>query len=399
MTSQVHPVPVWFQARDRLAALLPDALLLFIAAGFLFPSLPAYALVFYVLVAPAALAASPGVLALRSPGAMLGTLLIVWSGLTLIWGHDDHNRSAVFAIDSAMTVIFLVAMLAGLRRQEDRRRLATVLIWAGAINAALSIALAQIFPLPTERLHGWGATSHPILGATVMGMAYLTALWRMLTEAAHRRAHAAACVVMAAFILMTESRGPMLAAGMATLFICAAGTWRWRALATLSALAAGWMLLPAGMRHHQAAAMVYRGSSHRFEIWDRTLHMIADRPLFGHGLAANLDLPGITFPHDLYLSVLFYSGAVGFSLFVGLAGWVTWQLRPSRDPEWLWLVALWMNALISGLTDLGQITKGPGPMWFIFWLPVGLVLGREGSTFFFEKKNQETSGPRSRGSG
>jgi hypothetical protein len=115
----------------------------------------------------------------------------------------------------------------------------------------------------------------------------------------------------------------------------------------------------------------------------------------GHGLAANLhlDVGGsagkdvgdvITFPHDLYLSLLFYSGVVGFGLFVAMAGVLTWRLRPAwwaggwRNAEWAWLSALWVNVLVAGLTDLGQITKGPGPLWFIVWVPVGLLLGARG---------------------
>ena len=107
--------------------------------------------------------------------------------------------------------------------------------------------------------------------------------------------------------------------------------------------------------------------------------MVTAHPVVGNGLAANLDLPHMTFPHDLYLSVLFYSGVVGLALFVALAWVVTlrlWHGRVGRDADWLWMTALWLNALLCGLTDLGQITKGPGPIWLIFWLPAGLALSR-----------------------
>jgi TM2 domain-containing membrane protein YozV len=38
-------------------------------------------------------------------------------------------------------------------------------------------------------------------------------------------------------------------------------------------------------------------------------------------------------------------------------------------------MALWLNLLVAGLTDMGQITKGPGPLWLIVWLPIGLIAG------------------------
>jgi len=39
-------------------------------------------------------------------------------------------------------------------------------------------------------------------------------------------------------------------------------------------------------------------------------------------------------------------------------------------PERSLLVALWANMLVSGLTDYGQIIKGPSPLWYIIWLPI-----------------------------
>ena len=374
----------------RLASLLPAAFLLFVAAAFALPSEPAYSLVFFIAVLPPALAAlalpasGTGEPEWHQPGWAACAVLIAWSALTLLWGQDDGHRSMRFALSALMTLVYADVLSRVLQAPKIRFRLAAVLIWLGAANALLSMALSPFEPQNGDRLHGWGATSHPILGASVMTVAYLAALSRALTEPRSRGPHLAAAAIMALFLLLTGSRGPLLAAACATLFLCAAGPWRLRALGVLAGLAIVWRLMPAGFRHHQAAVLVARGASHRFEIWHRTLQMVAAHPLLGNGLAANLDLKGMTFPHDLYLSVLFYSGAVGLLLFTGLAAIVTlrlWEVRGTGGPDrlrtdWLWITALWINTLLSGLTDLGQITKGPGPMWFIFWLPVGLVLSR-----------------------
>ncbi len=370
---------------ERFAALRPTpvlagAFLAFVAAAFLLPTEPAYSLVFYLAVVPCALARGRRGSTVQDGGYAVAIALIYWSAATLLWGRDDGHRWVRFLIDSIMTALFVDAMMWVLREPANRARLAGVLIWAGTANAILSIALGLLVRHDGDRLHGWGVTSHPILGASVMLAAYLAALVRVLTVRQWRAIHVAALLAMAAFVVLTASRGPLLAGTAATLFLCAAGPWRWRALASLAGAAALWFLLPAGLRHHQESALVARGASHRFEIWHRTLQMVARHPLLGNGLAANLDLPGMTFPHDLYLSVLFYSGAVGLLLFAALALTVTWRLARDHGPagqgDWLWMAALWIGALVSGLTDLGQITKGPGPMWFIFWLPVGLVLAR-----------------------
>lgn len=363
---------------------LATGVLIFIAAAFMVPTGAAYALVFYLAVIPAWLASLRGnTLPVRSLGFAVPLALIAFSSATLLWGHDDGHRVWRFAAESLWTAIFVCSLLTVLREEATRRRVGSLLIWAATANAAWSLLLAAVLPKQGDRMHGWGVTNHPILGATVIATALLCALSRAVSEPEWRLRHVAACAVMAIFILFTESRGPLGAMCVASLFICAAGPWRARAGAALAGVALAWWLLPASFRAHEAETLANRGTSHRFEIWHRTLQMIAERPIFGHGLAANLDHAGATFPHDLFLSVLFYSGAAGFVLFAVLLAFVAsrlWRARPAQwsgDPsvaDWVWMVALWINALVSGLTDLGQITKGPGPLWLIFWLPVCLAL-------------------------
>ncbi len=37
-------------------------------------------------------------------------------------------------------------------------------------------------------------------------------------------------------------------------------------------------------------------------------------------------------------------------------------------------LALLANLVLTGLSDLSQVTKGPSPMWYIVWLPIVLAL-------------------------
>ena len=58
----------------------------------------------------------------------------------------------------------------------------------------------------------------------------------------------------------------------------------------------------------------------------------------------------------------------------GIEALVRWQhprkglLHPRH-----FLHAIEEHDLLAALTDVGQVTKGPAPIWFIIWLPVGLV--------------------------
>jgi len=340
-------------------------MLVFVGACFALPTEAAFSLVFYIILP---------LLRPRLP-PWPATTLIIWSGLTLIWGEGDAHRVFAFGLGAICTLAYVAALQATLGDPAMRRRVGTLLIWAGTGNAAWSIGRGVVLHTIAPQLLGWGVTHHPILGASVMAVCLLTAMIRALAESNLRWAHAAACAVMAAFILLTEARGPLLAACVGAAIIGAGGPWRGRALLGLMVISALLRAEPEAWRQHQIHVLMDRGTHLRLQAWSRTVHMIEQRPLFGHGLAANLDLPGITFPHDIYLGVLFYSGAVGLALFVALAVLVALRLiRMPPGPERLWLVALCANAAVAGLTDLGQITKGPDALWFILWLPVGLIL-------------------------
>jgi O-antigen ligase len=112
------------------------------------------------------------------------------------------------------------------------------------------------------------------------------------------------------------------------------------------------------------------------DIWTYTLSRVAEKPWFGHGLAAYLGMEqgNFTFPHKIFLSTLFYSGIVGLALLLALlVACFIGIIRNWRRPAAPLLLALLTHAIIGRLTDLGQLTPGPAPLWIILWLPIGFI--------------------------
>jgi O-antigen ligase len=370
-----------------MSGLLPLGVLLFLASAFIAPTEAAFSLVFYICVVPPA-AAAWRKLAIFGPAERLALALIIWSALTLLWGEDDGNRSARFLLGAACTWVFVRAMCHVLVDPAWRQLLITVLIWAATANAAGVLILKAPALLDGARILGWGVTRQPILGGSVMALACITALFRSrlagLQDAGHTddacsyrasAAYLAAAGVMAVFAVAMQSRGALIGFAGAIL-VLAWHVRRWRGLmACVVALKAFIVAAPARLREPVLGRLLDRGTSHRPEIWARSWQLIREKPWFGHGLAANLPISPTGFPHSLYLSLLFYSGAVGFALFVAMMIAVAGRLLRARPgTERVWVTALLLNALLAGVTDFGQITKGPGPLWFILWLPVALAL-------------------------
>jgi len=312
--------------------------------------------------------------------------LIGWSTLSLAWGANPGGARAYrYLLGSICTLVFLIAALVLLRaNRRMARTVGSVMITCGTANAVIAIVVFVGTGMTQPRMAGWAVSNHPILGAAIIGNCALFALARGLAENRHRLALYLAAALLFAFIVLTGSRGPLGAVLAASLVLFVGRSWPWYLAALLVVVLATLLLYlsaPATL-DHLAGDLLARGTSHRLEIWRYTLARISERPWFGWGQAAYLDMPEFTFPHSLYLSVLFYSGGVGFGLLLALILSISIGLlrRPDVADRRL-LLALWVNALLAGITDLGQVANGPGPLWYILWLPIVLnidALGRPG---------------------
>ncbi|HEX3885626.1 MAG TPA: O-antigen ligase family protein [Stellaceae bacterium] len=359
--------------------ILPATLLVCLAAAFVLRPMPVWALTFYAGVVPATVyrlwrgANFPW----RDPRVLLIGLLVLWSGLTLLWGiNPGGGRVEKFALAAVCTTLFFIALVVSTREVPEMIRYCmTVIIVVSACNAALSIILffGQYIPyLPPAgaRLNGWAETYNSILGALVISIGYLAALDRLIRERRNRFANCLSAILCFTFVALTGSRGPLLSLLAATVVLMWGSVSRF--ITTLVILAMAGATL--GVSAPSFVQDLLSRPSHRVPIWEFTLGRIAEHPWIGHGLAAYLGMSAeFTFPHSLYLSALFYGGLVGFFLLTAVILQVTWGLlkltRASGQPL---LLALWMSALCGGLTDLGQVTEGPSELWLVFWLPLSL---------------------------
>ena len=368
------------------AVLLGAALALMLAAGFFTPTGSAWSDLFYVICGPAILVALwRGKYAedWRKSSFFLPVALILWSTFSVIWCTDPGPRNNVYLVYGFCTLVFFVGLVVALRQPGFWRVAGNALIWFGTFNAGVSLVAYPWRNGIGGRLGGFGETRQAILGASVISAVAMFALARAFYDDARpkawRLAYLAAASVMILFVALTQSRGPLagLAAGVLVLALFSRRRW-WFLAALIGVPVVLWVLdravhlpwLDHAWRAVVIGPMTQRGTSFRPEIWRASLTRIAQHPWIGHGVGAPLGFENFTFPHDLYLSLLFYSGAVGLALFGGTVFRLLGGVLRRPGPERSLLVALWANMLVSGLTDYGQIIKGPSPLWYIVWLPI-----------------------------
>lgn len=332
---------------------------LVIGAGFIVVPNPLWAMLVYLTALP--LAAARFRRDTPDTGALLGIALIAWFTLSTLWDSTGAGH-VMWLWNGLCTLAFFRLALAA-----DRAPIITTVLMCALLNALIAITMSTTGHGDPTRMAGWAETRHPILGASIIGVAVLLAAGRMLGGGAKTLP---TCTMVAGlvFIALTGSRGPLLAIMVSLGALVAA--LRPRALAFAVPLAAIPLLWPGIITR-----MLERGWSNRLEIWRISLDKIAQQPIFGAGPATLLGRPGEDFPHNLFLSTWLYSGLIGLALLLALLAYAARAatLEPDRVMRWT-LLALLLHLVLSSLTDLSQLTKGPGPMWYIVWLPIALAL-------------------------
>jgi O-antigen ligase len=305
--------------------------------------------------------------------------------LSGLW--SDGFSWAAFAdllrVSLLLLLFVLITLQLGTRSSGFPDRL---FVWFAASAGASLVAVftaAALGLLPFGlRFTGFGLTAHPIVGATLYGVALLVAAFELLPRAAgwHTRlAWLAVVALCAAFMLLSGSRGPLLALA-AALVVGVAVADRRAALGVLLLVAAA---IAAGVLSDlRPIEILYeRGQSGHFEIWQQALSAIAERPWLGHGSLVDIDFvgkhgPGRS-PHNLLLANQLYGGLPATLLLAALLLLATrqaWQAQRGGRPVYLVLLVF---GLAASLFDTRSLVQNLGREWITLWLPIGLLAAQD----------------------
>ncbi len=240
-------------------------------------------------------------------------------------------------------------------------------------------ALAQLIPLPLGLLlfgggQRWGSPAWRLFSALCLGI-----MWGAL--------------------VLCQSRGAILAAGVAICVVLLART-RW-ALALLPAIAVGGYQVAATSpgqefleRLHQYISSDALGSwQGRLEVWRHAVDMVKDVPLTGAGLNTFSVLSPLRYPywqlagreevithaHNVFLQVAVDLGLPGLALLLWLLGaiWLVGvgEFRGSKPAPRALLVGPLAGLLVFGLHGLVDSSSWNAKPGIILWALAGVVMG------------------------
>ncbi len=311
---------------------------------------------------------------------------LVYLWMTQFWsaGLDidaSFNQSRLLLL----VLIFITATLYLIQRDEDfAERILRFFGWAGAIGAFAAV-LYHLFVTGdlSVRLVGPGRAEHPIIGATLYGVAALSLIGTALRDRVPLNGKLlrwGAVLILIAAMLMTHSRGPALAmGGVLLVYLVAAGRWKLAAVLPLALIVYGCLLLLGVI---EPGSWITRGSTHRVSIWLQTWQQISESAkslLVGQGVANDYAFQlangaEVKSPHNLFLANQLYGGVVAVLLLLGLLvvamrrGFAAYL----RSGNFV-ICAMVLFGLGVSVFDYRTVMINLGQEWVSFWIPVLLA--------------------------
>ena len=332
----------------------------------------------------------------RSQLFLISILLIGYLWLSVLWSPTgslielsiESVRVFMLGIFIAMTAFFAV------RCSEFLRTVPVVLAVLGGVAAIASIVIFYMIEnnqFPLTRMRAFGSGQNPL--RTTPSYSFIVAwvvVWLAETRsfALYAKSLVAFCLVpIVGLLLLTQGRAALLGVVLSLVpLLLPRNTEHLRRTVIVAAiLALVVIVLLVGPFQH----LFERGLSYRPDVWRAGLEIFLQRPWFGHGLHASLEViisdtilkhPHniLPHPHNILITVLMQGGIVALGLFLWmLAAYarVAWQ-QFQREGSVL-LPALMICGFINAVFDIDAVMSTINRVWFVIWIPIGLAIAYE----------------------
>ncbi len=334
-----------------------------------------------------------------SPIILLLLLLTAYLALNSFFVSDAAFRMAFRRFRWGLTVFILAGALLiacgqWIKRPGFYGRLFLFAVIAAGTAMLVPYLMAGDF---SERITGVGLLWHTIQASSILLIVWTMGFVMICMAQDPRRADRvlilAAFAVVIAVIVASQSRGPLLAAGI-TMLLAGVSHILWlprekrfipAGVMGLAAVAAGLCLwYGRAMLSGYIDALFIRGLSYRPEIWKAVIEHSSSNRLFGVGSAtrlpdsvagrALLEETGLVFAHthNLFMEMFYAGGVIALLLLVAALALLFFRLLAMEAPGAVRMacVCLLMVVLMVNFTDTVSPLSAPRPAWVLFWLPL-----------------------------
>jgi O-antigen ligase len=338
--------------------------------------------------------------------------LFVWYGLlSLGWSPSTvyAKEKGLFLVTLTVWPFLALTHVVGPDPQRLRRFVVGILLFSGWIATVSLLVYVSGSAQGGQQISAFGREAGYIGLGRIVGLGALVALVYALRLADSRLIRWISGGIFALYmflLLVIGSRAAFIATAIPALFPFLIGI-RWRQLGVLAfdryvvpylvgsvggAIAVALLFRSEALSTISRLAYLIRTggeSQPRFELWEQTLRIWAENPIFGTGLAGWPIKAGfgdyLMYPHNMILEIMSELGIVGlilFGLFAGYALMVFWNRKSMRTNAMALLILMLLSNTFLNAMSTGDISHNR----IVFGM-VGLLL--------FRSPSDEQSSPRS----
>ncbi|CRL43879.1 O-Antigen ligase [Sodalis glossinidius str. 'morsitans'] len=312
-------------------------------------------------------------------GLGLIALMAVYFALSNIWGGDAGETISTLTHGVYLIIFTLLGSLA--LQNVSRHTLMVAAIAGVTVLSVFTIATDASKVIYLRKVSEFNPGPDNVID--LAGYCAIAIMLSMIIARERRRVgYLLLAVIPAVMLVMTQSRGPLLA-----LVLVMLATLRWRrstpramGFAVLLALLAALLLIftPVGDLLLMRFESLSNESGLRLSIWHHVLAEVGLRPWLGLGFNhelnfINYDGTHISTAHSVYLGTLYKGGVIGLALLALLLGYgLLCALRAFRAGYRL-EAAIYLFMLLFIASQGMFMISNPRETWILFWLPLAVV--------------------------
>lgn len=299
--------------------------------------------------------------------------LLAWALVTQAWPTDNLDMPVTMVKREALFLLLMLGWALWGRFNAWGVQL-MIVVW-GALAGLYSAAALVAYPLRNiDRIYGFGGfldnpnpAAYSIACLMVVGLTW----WPRSGRA--RALWAALHLCSLAFVVLSGSRGAMLALVAVAIAYVLAGGKKFHWLTALIGLGC------AGLVLWLNPSLLARGDSERLELLRQAVGFIKAHPWVGIGISGDyrMDMPGqdLEHCHNFILDTAIRYGVIATGLWLVMWGWVGVQAYRLRMHA-LGMAALlfWVFASVAIQFDVFALFGRNRAMWLAVWMPVILVM-------------------------
>lgn len=334
----------------------------------------------------------------KDPLFVVSTSFFAYAGITTfvigLGPLEDHFRALRWAVEATFCVLALWVWIPKLVRNPGwwaKYLLAITLL--AAIGAIIKFCAFQGM---SGRLSGLGGLHNPIHTGGVLlvflAISHFLLIYSGSMNGKSRLVLAFATMAVVVTVLLSESRGPIVAMVIYFAFVGVLGVFSGRGLkygAWMSLAAVAGVVLVLGIYGSEdyIDQLLARGESYRLDIWHGYLSFPPDSWWLGFGLGTDQSLvpaaeeywkPNnlpVAHPHSIFIGTFVETGIFGAAFLVGMVAVLLRKMltAPIHGEAKLRMLGILGLVSVLGLTTGQGVISSIKTLWLTVWLPVALV--------------------------